>query len=423
MTGSRHPRGTHRLLHRASWLIMMAVLWLPQTAPPLQQEEPPGPWIPGRPHVIVEAAGAEFLDGPEEGRFDLLLTLRNVGGLTAGRVTVTAAAGEAVSPVEGSGMAPAGTLFPDERTTVRLRMVGDNLDASGVVLLTLKLEYIDSEARRYTDEQTIRLRLAPRGWNRPLLIAAAYSLDPESPSPGQAFTLSLCLQNVGPGEARRLLVRLGGGQGLEPFAPLGSSNVRFLPSLAPGEAQTTTFRLLVDGTAEGGVYPLEINLAYENVTGETWTETQVIGILVIPQVSLEVRLFGELPEDLVVGEAFEVPVEVINTGRRRVDVGMVELVSADLDLREASQFVGPLDPGIAGSLVARAVPSRPGTVTVRVVVHYQDVLNRAQVVERELQFEVQPAPEPLSTPETGPEQEGLLQRLGRVLLGLLGLGG
>ncbi len=413
---------TRRLLQRICHVAMMAALWLPTTRPPLQEEEPPGPWIPGRPHVIIESAETSFINGLEEGQFDLVLTLRNVGGLTAGRVTVSTTANESVSPVQGSGMVPAGTLFPDERTTVTLRMVRDNLDTSGVVLLTVQLQYIDSEARRYSDEQTIRLQLAPHGWNRPQLIVSEYRLNPENPAPGQPFTLSLTLQNVGLGEARRLLIRLGDEEGLKPFAPLGSSNVRFLASLPASEQQTITFPLLVEGSAEGGVYPVTVNLAYENVTADTWTETQTIAITVIPQVSLEVQLFGELPESLLVGQEFEIPVEIVNTGRRRVDVGMVELVSEDLVIQQASQFIGPLDPGIAGSLVARATPSRPGTATVRALVHYQDVLNRPQTLEHKLHFDIQPPPEPV-TPEETEQQGGLLERLRQILLGLLGLGG
>lgn len=402
-------------------LALLPLSWFQRTnlfAPPQE------PWIPGRPYVNIETTEVVFVDDPVSGIFDLTLTLRNVGGLTAGRVAVRVQPSEAVSPVQGSGMATAGDLYHDQTTTITLRMIRDTLDASGRVLLTVELEYIDSESRRYTDEQIIRLQLAPMGWNQPQLIITGYTTDPDRPAPGESFTLSIHIANVGAGDVRRLLIRLGGEQGIEPFVPLTASNVRFIPEVLSGASEEIPLSLLVDGAANGGTYPIEISFTYENVLGEEWSENETIGLVVISRPSLQIDLFEPVVEPLVVGESFEIPVEVINIGRQRVEVSTVEIDSDDLNIQSGSLYLGPLDPGMSGTLVAEAVAEQAGFANVTVFVHYQDELNQLQKVAQELTFELEPgvqSPEDALQTEDVSEQS-FLKKLGRLLLGLLGLG-
>lgn len=424
MATLRLERLRRHLRARALGIVVLALLPTSWLWRPGLFEPPEEPWIPGRPYVNVESAEVAFVDEAVSGVFDLTLTLRNVGGLTAGRVAVRVRPSEAASPAQGSGMASAGDLHRDQTTTVTLRMIRDKLDASGRVLLTVELEYIDSESRRYTDEQTIRLQLAPRGWNQPQLMITGYATDPDHPAPGETFALSLQIANVGAGDARRLLLRLGGEQGLEPFVPLTASNVRFIPEVVSNASEEVPFSLLVDGAADGGTYPIEIALTYENVLGEAWSEDETIGLVVVARPSLQIDLFEPLEGPLVVGEPFEIPVEVINIGRQRVEVSTVELASDDLAITSGSLYLGPLDPGTSGTLIAEAVAERAGFANVTVFVHYQDDLNRIEKVGKELTFEVEPGVQPsedgLQAEDVG--EQGFLQKLGRLLLGFIGLG-
>jgi len=129
-------------------------------------------------------------------------------------------------------------------------------------------------------------------------------------------------------------------------------------------------------------------------------------------------------EPLVVGEPFEIPVEVINIGRQRVEVSTVEMASDDLAIQSGSLYLGPLDPGTSGTLFAEAVAEQAGFANITVFVHYQDELNQLQKVAQELTFEVEPgmqSPEDALQTEDVSEQS-FLKKLGRLLLGLLGLG-
>jgi hypothetical protein len=222
-----------------------------------------------------------------------------------------------------------------------------------------------------------------------------------------------------------VVLHLGGEGGLEPFIPIDASNVRFTPSLLLGSDEDISLSLLVDGDADGGTYSMEITLTYENVLGVRSSEQETIGLVVMTQPMLEVDLFEPVAKPLVVGEAFEIPIEVINVGRHLARVSTIELISESLDVAGGSLYLGQLDPGTSGALVAVAVADKAGTANATVWVHYLDDLNQPQKVMHELAFEIKPGIPPQEN-QTGPGdvlEQDFLQILGRVLLGLFGLGG
>lgn len=185
------------------------------------------------------------------------------------------------------------------------------------------------------------------------------------------------------------MARFGGEEGLKPFIPLGGSNVLAGPDIAPGETITLSQRLMLESSASGGTYPLNISLSYENTLGEAETEAELIGVLAITRPQLQIGLSKPVSDGLSVGQTFDIPVEIINVGRQRVDVNTVEIVSADLTLTKSALYVGPLDPSISGALTARATATRAGLATARVIIHYRDELNQMRTVEKELTFEIQ----------------------------------
>jgi polysaccharide deacetylase 2 family uncharacterized protein YibQ len=100
----------------------------------------------------------------------------------------------------------------------------------------------------------------------------------------------------------------------------------------------------------------------------------------------------------------------------------VEVVSRDLELKEASLYVGPLDAGTSGSLVARAVADKTGVLTVTVIVHYLDDFNREQTVTQPLTVTIAEAA-PVATTEPQPDEQSWGERIWQAILGFFGLGG
>ncbi len=350
-----------------------------------------GSGVTGDPQVVVESARPLSTPSVAGEAFDLEVVLRNAGPRTAYGVSVALDLNDTLSPAVGSGSSQVGDLDPGESITLTLGLVLDQASASGRVTQTFKLAYRDSTGVEHTSDETASLDLGPAQTASPQLIVAAHSTTPPQPGPGDTFVLNLTVTNVGAGAAKRVLARLGGEAGLDPFLPLGTSNVGYAAEIPPGGSVTFTQTLLMDGGAKGGAYPLEVDLDYEDSLAENQSESETIGLLTAVRPQVQIDLSKALPNPAQVGQTFDIAVELINLGRQRLEVSTVEVLSDDLNLTKNALYIGPLDPSISGGLTAKGTPKAEGTATFRVIVHYRDELNQLQQIEQTFTVDVQAA--------------------------------
>jgi hypothetical protein len=338
-------------------------------------------------------------------------------------VSSTLGASDYLSPAQGSGSASAGDLAPSQSVTFTVGLVLAKASTTGRVSQTFKLAYRDANNTAFTNDETASLDLGIGANQEPQLVVSGQTVDPQRPAPGDTFTLTLSVRNVGAGAARRVLARLGNADGLKPFVPLGSSNVGFVDLIAPGGVATFSMTLMMDGSSAGGVFTIPVALAYDDALSQAQSETEVVGLLAVSRPQLQIDLSKALPDSIVPGQGFDLPIEVINIGRQALNVSIVEVQSDDLTLSKSSLYVGPLDPSISGTLTAKAMARQAGTATFRVIVHYRDELNQQQTAEQRFTVTVAAAPTlatpPAVTTPAAQQSTGLLA----VLLRLVGLGG
>lgn len=378
----------------------------------------------GRPQVVIEEAETTPATlGPGD-TFSLTLCLTNRGSRTATQVVVGAASPELAVPAGGSNVVAVETVGIGRCVTTTLPLVLGEVTQAGRRNLTIALEYGDYNGGAYADQQSVGLEVITALGDRPQLIIDSYHTTPDPLAPGDAFTLTLTLRNVGGGDAERLLLTLGGEaeSGLGPFAPLQSSNVKFVPSLAAGAAMEVAQRLMADGSAASGSYSLPVALAFDDARGTRHRDSQLISLLVRERPHFQIGFYQPVGE-AVVDEAFPLPVEVTNIGRALVNVSTLELTSEQVEIQDGSLYLGPLDGGTSGSLEATAIAREGGTAEVVVNVHYLDDFGQAQVVKKTLTVEVGEAPQPTPGAEEGEAEEvGFWKRVLRILRGLVGLG-
>ncbi len=378
----------------------------------------------GRPQLVVESARTEpEVLGPGD-RFTLTLQVANRGERTATRVVVGPASAELVVPAEGSSMAAVDRIAPGRAATVTLPLVLGTVKQGGRVGLDLALSYGDSSGGTYSDRQSIGLEVSGSLANRPQLLMAATHTDPPVVAPGDLFTLTLEVQNVGGGDAYRLLLTLGGegGKELGPFVPRESGNVLFVPRIPAGDRVQITVPMVVDGSADAKAYGIPALLAYEDARGTPRSDVQRISLVVQRRPIFRIDFYRPV-EGAVVGMPFPLPVEVINLGKASVNVTIMEVTGKGLEIQNGSLYVGPLDGGTSASLEATAVAQQAGTVEVVVNVHYLDDFNRPQTVSQTLTVEVAGPPEPVPQESApSPEGGGFWEKILRFLRGLLGLG-
>ena len=379
----------------------------------------------GRPQLVIEAAQTEpAVLGPGDG-FSLTLRLANRGSRTATQVVVGAASADLAVPAGGSNVIAVDRIGMDQVVTATLPLVLGEVTQAGRLNLEIALEYSDYSGGSYSAHQGVGLEVSTALVDRPRLLVAGYSTMPDSLAPGDTFTLTLEVSNVGGGEAQRLILTLGseGGNGLAPFAPLHSSNVKFVPHLDAGATVEVTQQLVVDGGADAGAYSLPLALAFDDARGTRHSDSQLISLLVRRRPHLQIGFYRPV-EVATVGVPFELPVEVTNIGRMLVNVSTLEVASTQLEISEGSLYLGPLDGGTSGSLEAMAVAQGGGTAEVLVTVYYLDDFEQPQVVTKTLTVEVEEPPEapPGAGEEPQEQEEDFWDKALRFLQGLLGLG-
>ncbi len=380
---------------------------------------------PGRPQLVIESARtAPAVLRPGDG-FSLTLQMANRGNRTATQVAVGAASADLAVPASGSNVVAIEHVGINQVVTATLPLVLGDVTQAGRLSLDIALDYADYNGGSYSDRQSVGLETSTALADLPQLIVASYRTTPEDPAPGDTLTLTLEVSNVGGGEAQRLTLTLGGegGSGLEPFAPLDSGNVKFLPRLPAGDTVEVTQRFVVDGGAEAGAYRLPMTLAFDDDRGTRHSDSQLISLLVRRRPHLQIGFYRPM-EMATVDVPFELPVEVTNIGRTLVNVSILEVTSQQLEISEGSVYLGPLDGGTSGSLEATAVAQAGGSAKVLVTVHYLDDFEQPQVVTQTLTVEVEaPVETPSEDGEEPQEQEaGFWNKALRFLRGLLGLG-
>ena len=413
-----------------------------------------------RPIVTILSYGASspiLYPGQE---IDTEMTLQNNGAIDARNVRVNWVEGGNLIPRDTGGVRALGDMTPG--ATIRFFQpfrVDSNLIGYEVVE-TVQITYTDQygneysetseisfDARQPVDTPTPTPTLTPTATLsvRPQLIVEGYTTTVDPLVPGAIFNLDAMLVNVSGEVARQAVVTLNvPDTSLNALAPLSSSNVRYIEEMAPGERVALSYNMAVSGTAEGGLIPVQFNLSYIDNFNVQHDETETISLVINAQPLVQIGFFDQLPDLILVGDFFDLPVEVINIGTQQINISTISITSDRLDLTDASLYVGPLDGGTSASLVPTAEALQAGTVEITVTINYLDSFQQPQVVTEVLTVEVEAIPLdalPDEGDESEPERGGLFgrpranngtdaaeedlslgQRIWRGFLGFLGLG-
>lgn len=397
------------------------------------EEEPtptytPGPLLAyGKPEVVIQSAGTEPDGVRAGGFFTLSLSVINRGDYTATSVQVSVNAEGLAVPRGATNTVIFDTMATNEPQTVEFPLALSEDATNGYHSLGVTLSYKDYYGREYSSEQSVGVNVSSSTTSQPLVLLTAYSTEPVSLSPGDAFILHLEITNVGQTSAAQVLVTLGGqdGSGTRPFALLDAGNVKFIQRLAAGESLDLEQRIVLDGAAESGVYNLPVTLEYEAESGARESETQNLNLLVSRRPQLQIDYF-EPPNIGLVGEPVDLLIEVVNIGRNLVNVSTLEVDGQDLEVLQGTSFIGALDGGTSGSLDASVIPQRSGELSVNVTVNYLDDFNQPQQITETLSLMVEeqaaPPPGQARINEENGEQGGFWSGLLRFIRGLFGLG-
>lgn len=394
----------------------------------------PNPVVPGEPVKIT-----------------VLLT--NTGNEKASQVLVTASNdGVLLAGPQGNSF-PLGDIEPGLSASVEMPLIVSSTAKAGPQNQNISITFLQKgETKNVTQNMT--LTVAKVDAPAPVMVIQSYDFGEIDLQPGAEFTLELTLLNIGNDNARGLTITFGSvestGGGTDPtpganastttttsnnFAPLETAGQQVVGDVPAGdEAVTVRQKFIVNGSVDSGVYPLPVTLRYQRSDGSFSQDNLRVSIPVIVPPQIRITQSSPLPSESFVGDSLFMTLEIANRGRKPVNFGnAVVTVDGGEVVSGAENFLGPLRNEDQTTLEASVMPNVEGEMKITVTLNYTDDLNRVQSLVEDYTVNVLP---PLPTPDIGEVPDGLnpfptepetpqlsgQDLLGRVLLGLLGLG-
>ncbi|MBZ0286035.1 MAG: hypothetical protein K8I30_00365, partial [Anaerolineae bacterium] len=391
----------------------------------------PNPVLPGKPVTVT-----------------ILLT--NSGNETAGQVLLQIGDGILLAGPQGNSF-PVGDMEPGSSKSLELPLIVSTTAKSGPQSQTVTINFLQNgETKSSSSSMTLDVAnvVAPA----PLLQLDTYDYGKDLLLPGDRFTLTMVLKNIGDADANNMLVTFGtvdssGAQSTpdgsgssttttpsSTFAPLGNGGTLFAGTLkADDESTTLTQEFIVSGSVDSGIYSLPITLRYTKPDGSSAQDSLRASIVVLVPPNLLINDTAPLAPTVNVGEPVFLALEVSNKGRKQVNFSNVVVTAENGEVQDgADTYLGPLRVDDDTAVSASVIPSAVGMVKITITFNYIDDLNQPNTLVKEYEVEAVEPPPPvdtggelppdfnLSTPTPTPTDPNEI--IGRALFGLLGLG-
>jgi uncharacterized repeat protein (TIGR01451 family) len=390
----------------------------------------PNPVIPGKPVKVT-----------------ILLT--NSGNETAGQVLLQIGDGILLAGPQGNSF-PVGDMQPGSSQSLELPLIVSTGAKAGPQSQAITINYLQNgESKSSNSSMTIDVAnvVAPA----PLLQLDTYDYGKDILLPGDRFTLTLVLKNIGDADANNMLVTFGtvdstgtqatpDGSGSSTtttpsstFAPLGNGGTLFAGTLKAGKDSTTlTQEFIVSGSVDSGIYSLPVTLRYTKDDGSTAQDSLRASIVVLVPPNLLINDTAPLAASVNIGEPVYLSLEISNKGRKQVNFSNVVVTAENADVQDgADTYLGPLRVDDETTVSASVIPSAVGKVKINVTFNYIDDLNQANTLVKEYEVEAVEPPPPVDNGEPPPDfnmptptptPTDPNEIIGRALFGLLGLG-
>lgn len=418
-----------------------------------------------RPVLVIDSYNVGVPSVAGGAKVNLVVKMHNAGQRMAFNVVVTFTPGDFVPRVTG-GVLAIKELDPGENHRFSQPMTAAySIVGKAFASVAMQVAYSDEDGTAYSDTFNLNIPVTqgklttstptptntPVPVRRPQILITSYQAEGTPLRPGFRFGLSLKATNVGNVLARRVTMILGGGTssggsistgtpeagGISAgggdfgvFAPVAASNVQYIGDVDAGTVLDARADLIVNATTNPGAYPLKISFTYTSEDNLVYTDEQVVTLLVYSPPLLEVSFYRD-PGPILVGEPAQLPIQVVNLGRKATMLGNMKITAEGAEWSNNSTLVGPLDAGGYFTLDPMMTPEISGTLDLSVIIHYTDDFNQPQVITKTMQVNVEEAPTPEPSLQTTPgsggmptvesQPESLMGKVIRFIKGVIGL--
>jgi hypothetical protein len=388
----------------------------------------PNPAVPGEPITVT-------------------VTVKNTGNTPAlqALLTITGDSSVLLAGPQGDTF-PLMDLQPGASATVDLPLVVSPEAKPGPQSQAFSISYLlNGESQKIDSRLTINV--AQIAQSAPTMLLQAIGFDQDPIKPGDQFELTVELKNVGEVEAVGMLVTFGtveedsgdndsgggGGSSTTPsstFAPLVTGGTVFIGDVAANDTTVFSQEFIVNGTTTSGIYSLPITLRYARPDGARVKDDLRATVVVIKPPPLQVNLQVPPVEFATIGEPITLTYDLVNGGSQTIQLTNATTETNTGEVIEGAEtLIGPVQANDQGLYNVVVIPLEEGQLDITVTIRYLDDLNNEREVVNTYTVEVaappempeeEPTPDLLPTPTPEPEVES--DWVGRLLLGLLGLG-
>lgn len=228
----------------------------------------------------------------------------------------------------------------------------------------------------------------------PYVIVSSYNYGGGNVTAGQEFTLNLTIKNTSKLSVGNMTVTVSTP---EAFTLVNSSNTVYIESLGAGKTLTHSVRMMARASANPEPAVVGVNFDYQYVADGNRHNVERAEQIAIP-VSQPDRFQVEdliLPDQLWVGEEYDLEVKYANKGRSAVYNLSAVLQGEGLAEANQSEMVGNVESGKSGTIDFFLMTDMPGTLSGNVVVTYEDVNMNEKTITLPYSIEVMGMDEPV----------------------------
>ncbi|MDD2295446.1 MAG: CARDB domain-containing protein, partial [Eubacteriales bacterium] len=224
------------------------------------------------------------------------------------------------------------------------------------------------------------------GGTNPQLMVSAYSYGGQPVRAGNAFTLSLTLNNTSSGTAlQNIKVTVTSDDSA--FLPVGTSNAFYVPSIAANSAVTHQMSLAAKKDAEQRTSTITVAMSYEDTAGSTYSASDIISIPVIQETRLVIDDILD-PGYLTADQMGYLNVNYYNMGKTQLS-NLRVTAEGDFTVEgSATMYVGNMASGKSDYYSINFFPNGPGPLNGKVTFTFEDAAGDEQMIEKLFTFQV-----------------------------------
>jgi len=228
----------------------------------------------------------------------------------------------------------------------------------------------------------------------PYVIVSGYNYGGGSVLAGQEFTLNLSIENTSGIKVGNMTMTISTP---DAFTLVNSSNTVYIEELAAHDVYNHSIRMLTRASADPEPAVLEISFDYQYIADGTRKDVARSEKIAIPVTQIDRFEVEEpiLPQQLWVGEEYDLEIKYVNKGRSTVYNLSAALQGEGLFEPNQSENIGNVESGKSGSVDFFLMTDMPGTLTGKVVITYEDINMNEKTVELPYSIEVMGMDEPV----------------------------